>query len=346
MFHKANLAMKYEVTLSYLYRLTEGGALEAFIPNLLIALREGVEAALIVGIVVAYIVKVGRRDVLPKLWIAVIVSAAIPLGLGVYWTWGPMTITFQAQEVLGGAFSIIAVGFITWMIFWMGKNSRKMTAELKSKAEAALESGNTTALIWMAAIAVFREGAETAIFVWGVIASSGTTDNVWPAVGVVLGLLIAIVIGYLIYKGSVAINLRLFFNVTGYLLIVVAAGVLLYGIGDLQEASVIPGWGVLLYDFSAVVTPVAGEWWFVLLRAFFNIHYWFYPTHLQFICWITYLVVVLVLFTLQIKGIIFKGKPKAAEVAAPVEEEGAEPSAALDGEEAAEEPASEGDETA
>ena len=286
--------------------------MEAFIPNLLIALREGVEAALIVGIVVAYLVKVGRRDVLPKLWIAVVVSAAIPLGLGIYWTWGPMTLTFQAQEVLGGVFSIVAVGFITWMIFWMGKNSRKMTAEFKEKAEAALESGNTTALVWMAAIAVFREGAETAIFVWGVVASTGTTDNVWPAVGVFAGLLIAIVIGYLIYKGSVAINLRLFFNVTGYLLILVAAGVLLYGIGDLQEASVIPGWGVTLYDFSAVIAPVASQWWFVLLRAFFNVHYWFYPTHLQFVCWIGYLVVVAVLFTLQIKGVIFTDKSKKA----------------------------------
>ena len=282
--------------------------MEAFVPNLLIALREGVEAALIVGIIVAYLVKVGRRDVLPKLWIAVIVAAAIPLGLGVYWTWGPTTLTFQAQEILGGAFSIVAVGFITWMIFWMGKNSRKMTAELRDKAESALESGNTTALVWMAAIAVFREGAETAIFVWGVVASTGTTNNVWPAVGVVLGLLIAVVIGWLIYKGSVAINLKMFFNVTGYLLIVVAAGVLLYGIGDLQEASVIPGWGICLYDQSALIAPVASTWWFVLLRAFFNVHYLFYPTHLQFICWIVYLVVVLVLFTLQIKGVIFANK--------------------------------------
>ncbi len=282
--------------------------MEAFLPNLLIALREGVEAALVIGIIVAYLVKVGRRDVLPKLWAAVIVSAAIPLGLGILWTWGPSTITFQTQEILGGVFSIIAVGFITWMIFWMGKNSREMTAQLKSKAEAALETGNTKALIWMAAISVFREGAETAIFVWGVVASTQTTNNVWPTIGVVLGLLIAIVIGYLIYRGSVAINLRMFFNVTGYLLIVVAAGVLIYGIGDLQEASVIPGWGVTLYDFSAVIAPVAGSWWFVLLRAFFNVNYWFYPTHLQFVCYVAYLVIVLVLFTLQIKGKIWTGK--------------------------------------
>lgn len=282
--------------------------MSVFIPNLLIALREGVEAALVVGIIVAYLVKVDRRDVLPKLFIGVVLAAAIPLGCGVYWTWGPSTLTFQAQEILGGTLSLVAVAFVTWMIFWMGKNSRKMTAELKEKAEAALESGNTTALVWMAIFAVCREGAETAIFLWATVKSAGNTGIAWPAFGAFCGLALAIFIGWLIYKGSVAINLRLFFSLTGYLLILVAAGIVMYGIGDLQEASVIPGWGIYLYNYSAIASPVAGTWWFVLLNAFFNVAYWFYPTHLQFAGWIIYLVVVLILFTLQIKGIIFTDK--------------------------------------
>ena len=311
--------------------------MSVFIPNMLIALREGVEAALIVGIIVAYLVKVGRKDVLPKLWIGVILAAAIPMGCGIYWTWGPSTLTFQAQEILGGSLSIVAVGFVTWMIFWMGKNSRKMTAELKDKAEAALESGNPMALVWMAVFAVCREGAETAIFVWATVKSSGDTGVIWPAAGVIVGLILAIVIGWLIYKGSVSINLKLFFNITGYLLILVAAGIMMYGIGDLQEAGVLPGWGVYLYDYSAVIGPVAGQWWFVLLNAFFNVQYWFYPTHAQFAGWIIYLVVVLVLFTLQIKGIIFTDKGKKA--APKVNEKASEETEASDAtvEEAAEE---------
>ena len=93
----------------------------------MIALREGVEAALVVGILIAYIYNVGRKDIMPKLWLGVALAAVIPLGLGVYWTWGPYTITFQTQEILGGSLFIVAMAFVTWMIFWMGKNSRKLT---------------------------------------------------------------------------------------------------------------------------------------------------------------------------------------------------------------------------
>jgi len=96
---------------------------EIFVANFLIALREGVEAALVVGILIAYIYKVGRKDIMPKLWLGVALAAVIPLGLGVWWTWGPYTITFQTQEILGGSLSIVAMAFVTWMIFWMGKSA-------------------------------------------------------------------------------------------------------------------------------------------------------------------------------------------------------------------------------
>lgn len=272
-----------------------------FVANLLIALREGVEAALIVGIIVAYLVKVGRRDILPKLWVAVVISAAIPLGLGVYWTWGPMTITFQTQEILGGVFSLIAVVFITTMIFWSGQNSKKI-ADYEGDVAKALDSGSTWGVLSMVVIAVIREGAETALFVWTVVKSSGQSGVIEPAAGVVVGLICAIVVGYLVYKGSVHINLRYFFNIIGYLLIVVAAGIFLYGFHDLQEASVIPGWGIFLWDYTSIITPLLQQWWFVLLNAFFQIQYLFQPTALQLIAWVVYLVVALVLFTLQING--------------------------------------------
>ncbi len=272
-----------------------------FVANLLIALREGVEAALIVGIIVAYLVKVGRRDILPKLWVAVVISAAIPLGLGVYWTWGPMTITFQTQEILGGVFSLVAVVFITTMIFWSGQNSKKI-ADYEGDVAKALDSGSTWGVLSMVVIAVIREGAETALFVWTVVKSSGQSGVIEPAAGVVVGLICAIVVGYLVYKGSVHINLRYFFNIIGYLLIVVAAGIFLYGFHDLQEASVIPGWGIFLWDYTSIITPLLQQWWFVLLNAFFQIQYLFQPTALQLVAWVVYLVVALVLFTLQING--------------------------------------------
>ena len=94
--------------------------LEAYVPNFLIALREGVEAALIVGILITYLQKVGREDVIRPLWIGVAIAAAVPLALGALWTWGSSSISFQAQEIIGGVLSLVAVAFVTWMIFWMG----------------------------------------------------------------------------------------------------------------------------------------------------------------------------------------------------------------------------------
>lgn len=305
--------------------------MEIFVANFLIALREGVEAALVVGILIAYIYKVGRKDIMPKLWLGVALAAVIPLGLGVYWTWGPYTITFQTQEILGGSLSIVAMAFVTWMIFWMGKNSRKLAQSVRTQAEEALDAGNVIGLVWLAIISVGREGAETAVFVWATVKSSGEQGVVGPAAGVLLGLVAAIVVGYLIYKGSVLIDIHKFFAVTGYLLIFVAAGIVMYGVKDLQEAGVIPGYAVNLYNFADVIKDIAGAWWFVLLRAFFNLDILFAPTIAQLGAWVAYLAVVLPLFTLQLHGVIFtdsggrKGEqgdtPQVAETSAVSQEE-------------------------
>lgn len=277
-----------------------------FMANFLLALREGVEAALVVGILVGYIVKVGRRDVLPKVWLGVVLAAVIPLALGAYMTWGPYTLTFKAQEILGGSLSIVAVIFVTWMIFWMARNSRRLSQSIREDAAAALSSGSTWTLVWLAVLSVGREGIETAVFVWATVKSSATTGVAAPALGVLTGLLCAIVVGYLVYRGSTAINIRKFFAITGYLLIFVAAGVVCYGIGDLQEASVIPGWGTLAYDFITPVADYASTWWFVLLDAMFNFKYLLGPTHIQIIGWLIYLIPTLVLFTAALKKPIVK----------------------------------------
>ena len=260
-----------------------------------IALREGVEASLIVGILVAYLVKAGRKDVLKYLWIGVAVAVAVPAGAGAFMTWGPSTLTFEAQEIIGGTLSLIAVGFVTWMIFWMGKNARTLSKELRKAADSALQGGS--------AMGVGREGLETALFLWPTVKSGIENGNgAAPIAGLVLGLVAAVVIGYLVYKGSVVINLRSFFTVTGCLLIVVAAGIVAYGLKDLQESGLIPGHGHTVYDFTEAIADHASSWWFSLLDAFFQLKVLMGPTLLQILGWAVYLIVCLPLFARQVRG--------------------------------------------
>ena len=274
-----------------------------FLANFLIALREGVEAALIVGVVAAYLVKVGRRNLLPKVWFGVIIAAALPLSLGAIMTWGPYTLSFQAQEILGGTLSLVAVAMVTWMILWMSSNSRQFARKLREDTAAQLASGSEWGVVWIAFIAVAREGIETALFVWATIKSSAENAIAAPALGVVTGLLVAVVIGCLIYTGAARINLSIFFNITGLLLIFVAAGIVSYGIGDLQESSVLPGWGIPIYDITAYLDGsvyswlTTSSWWWTLLEAMFNVNA--SPTHLQLIGWVLYIVIILPLFLVR-----------------------------------------------
>jgi len=144
-----------------------------FLANLLIALRESLEAALVVGIIAAYLVKAERRDVFPKLWLGVGLAALLPLALGAVLTWGPQTLTFQAQEIIGGVLSLVAVGLVTWMILWMGRNSRELKGEIGDALSNALGVGYSGwGVVWIAIVAVGREGMETALFIWATVKSS------------------------------------------------------------------------------------------------------------------------------------------------------------------------------
>ena len=273
------------------------------IANLLIALREGLEAALVVSIIVAYLVKTDRRDALPKLWIGVGLATLIPLVAGAIMTWGPKTLSFQGQEILGGTLSFVAVGLVTWMIFWMGKNARELKGELEGSLSKALaEDGSGWGVVWIAVVAVGREGVETALFVWATVRSSIETSIMQTTVGVVTGLVIAIVLGVLIYQGAVRINFRIFFATTGYFLVVVAAGIVAYGIGDLQAAGVLPGIMSHAWDLSSYLPASTSplHWLYVLLQAMFQFN--LQPTVLQAVGWCLYIVPVLTLLTLQIRG--------------------------------------------
>jgi high-affinity iron transporter len=259
------------------------------IANYLIGLREGLEAALVVSILVAYLVKTGRRDRLAPVWIGVLGAVAVSLLFGALLTFTSSQMSFQAQEAFGGTLSIVAVGFVTWMVFWMRRTARSLSKELRGRLDAALAMGSG-ALIVTAFIAVGREGLETSLFIWSAIQATG--QNSQPVLGAALGLLTAVVIGYLFYKGALKINLATFFLWTGAILIVVAAGVLAYGVHDLQEAGILPGLNSMAFDVSGALPPAS--WYATLLRGTVN----FTPatTWLQAIAWLAYIVPVFVLF--------------------------------------------------
>lgn len=271
--------------------------MQMFTANFLIALREGVEASLLVGILVAYVVRTGRRDVLPKMWLGVFLAAALPMLAGTFMTWGPYTLTFAAQEIIGGTLSLIAALFVTWMMFWMATNAREISRKLTTQAGVALQERSSWAFVWIAVLAVGREGLETAVFVMATVKSGAEQGVLAPLYGVGAGFVLAAVIGWLVYKGASHFNLQLFFTVTGFLLIFVAAGITSYGIGDLQEAGVISGWGTPMYDLNPYFTDgilSTNAWWFVLAEAMFN--FMLAPTHAQVIAWWLYVLIVLPLF--------------------------------------------------
>jgi high-affinity iron transporter len=267
------------------------------IGNLLIGLREGLEAALVVSVLIAYLVKSGRRQHLPLVWLGTGGAILISLGFGAALTFGPKGLKFEAQEAIGGGLSILAVGLVTWMIFWMAKASRGLAGRLRSQVDSV--DAKPWSLVLIAALAVGREGLETALFLWAATRSavqegSSTTE---PLVGALIGLLIAVALGYAIYAGAIRINLTKFFTVTGGALIIIAAGVLAYGIHDLQEADILPGEHLLAYDVSATISPsgVIGT----LVKGIFNIS----PsaTVLEVAVWLSYVLVVGLLFVRAVR---------------------------------------------
>jgi high-affinity iron transporter len=256
--------------------------------NALIGLREGLEAGLVVGVLVAFLNKLDRRDVLPRLWIGIAGAIVISLGVGAILTFGPYGMSSQAQEALGGSLSIAAVGLVTWMIFWMARHARHLKGELQGQLATAL-AGSAAAIVLLGIISVGREGVETALFVWASITSSGQAQL--GSIGAILGILASVVISYLIYRGFVRINLSRFFFWTGLFLVLVAAGVFAYGLGDLQEAGVLPA-GPAAYNLNAVIP--ASSWYGTLLGGLFQFKA--DPSWLQVIGWLAYASAVLALF--------------------------------------------------
>jgi len=252
----------------------------------LIGVREGLEAGIIVMILVAFLVKSDRRDALKWVWLGV--GAAVLMTVAVFLTiqYGTYTVTGLAAEAIAGVASLLAVVIVTSMVLWMRKASASMSGELRAGMSKALETG-AFAVFALAFLAVGREGVETALFMVGF----AEAETAWPLLGLLIGVLIAAAIACGMYAGAVRINLAKFFKYTGVFLILVAAGVLAYGIGALQTVGWLPGLGSKAFDISS---EHWSAWYGEIIQGVFNITPT--PTVLQLICWLAYIVVVLALF--------------------------------------------------
>jgi high-affinity iron transporter len=253
----------------------------------LIGLREGLETAIVVTILVAFLVKSNRRDALKWVWLGVAAAIAMTIAVFLIIQFGENTISGLAAEAIAGTASLVAVAIVTTMVLWMKKAAAALSGELRGDMARALETGGV-AVLSLAFLAVGREGVETALFMVGY----AEAETAWPLAGLIVGVLIAVAIAYGMYVGAVRINLAKFFSYTGVFLIVVAAGILSYGIGALQTVGWLPGLANRAFDISSWFNW--SSWYGEVIQGIFNVTPT--PTVVQFAAWLAYLVIVLALF--------------------------------------------------
>ncbi len=255
----------------------------------IIALREGIEAALIVSILLAYLKQLQRTDRSKLVWWGTGLALAVSIAAGtlIFVVGGEFEGT--AEQVFEGTVTLSAVVVLTWMIFWMRRQGARIKSELQEKVDTALVAGGF-ALAALAFFAVLREGIETALFIFA--AAEGTAVEAGgiggQLIGAALGLGSATVLGVLLYRGGIRLNLRTFFRVTGAVLIVIAAGLFAYSIHELQEAGWFPVLESHAFDLSATLPDDAGVG--AVLRGL--VGYNADPTVLEVVSWLAYLVVI------------------------------------------------------
>ena len=224
----------------------------------LLTTREGLEASLIVGIVLAYLAKTDNRRYFSTIWLgtAAAVAVSIVTGAALFFTVGALE--GRAEQIFEGAAMFSAVAVLTWMIFWMRKQAVNIKRELEQRIEGAIAAGSAVGLASVVFFAVLREGWETALFLFAISESSSPLTT---TIGAIAGLVVAVALGVALYTGSRRLNLRQFFTVTGVLLIVFAAGLLAHGIHEFQEAGLLPMTIEHVWDTNGIVSEdsTAGE---------------------------------------------------------------------------------------
>lgn len=267
----------------------------------LIGLREGLETGIVVMILAAFLVKSDRRDQLRWLWSGVAVAVLMVLAIFAGIHYGTSTISGLFAEAVAGVASLVAVCVVTGMVLWMRGAAAHISSDLRRGLADAVEMGGF-AVLSLAFLAVGREGVETALLMVGY--AENTSGSSWPLLGLLLGIVLAVVVTIALYFGAVRINLATFFTYTGALLVLVAAGILGYGVRALQMVAWLPGNNTLAFDASAHYDQ--SSWYGTTLAGLFNLRP--DPTVLQLVCWAVYLMVVLALFL----------RPRRRPAAAPV----------------------------
>ena len=280
------------------------------LPNFLIGLREGLEAGLVVSILLAAVRKTasngaagGRGLSSAPVWLGVLGAVMVAGSFAAVLTFSTSELSSRVQEAAEGLLSVLAVGLVTAMVFWMRRAAAGLSAHLRGEVERAVIVG-AGALTVTAFLAVGREGLETTLFLWTAARASGTTAA--PLAGAALGLAAAVTLCWLLYRQAVRLNLGAFFARTAIVLIVIAAGVLAHGLGDLQEAGLLPGQRWIAFDLTAHVDP--GSWWVSVITGATELS----PrmTVLQVVAWVAYLAVVIPAF-------VRAGRPAAVPAAPP-----------------------------
>jgi high-affinity iron transporter len=264
---------------------------QAFLASYLIGLREGLEVTLVVSILIAYLVKAGRRRELFPLWGGVAVAVVVSVLFGALLTYTETTLLADtaSRELFEAITSVVAVVLVTWMIFWMRRTARRLKGELTGKLESAIGLGGW-AIAGIAFVSVIREGLETALLFY--TAAQGATSTATPLLAIAAGIATSVLIGIGLYAGAIRVNLSKFFTVSGVLLIFVAAGIFKYGIHDFQESGVLGGGDHLAFDITNVLDPTS--WYGAAISGMFNITG--APSLLETIAWVGYLVPVMAVF--------------------------------------------------
>jgi high-affinity iron transporter len=254
------------------------------LPTFVIGLREGVEAALIVGIIAAFLVRGGRTGALRPMWIGVGAAVVLCLGFAVGLQVLDANLPQRQQEMLETVVALAAVGMVTYMVVFMRRHAWRLRGELESRADVALATGSTAALVAMAFFAVLREGLETSVFLLAAFQASVSPGL--AAGGAIAGIVVAIALGLLIYRGGVRINLSRFFTATAVVLVVVAAGLLAFAAHSAHEAGWLNAWQAQALDLSPWVRP--GSVWSALLTGVLGIQP--RPNWAEVTIWLIYLV--------------------------------------------------------
>ena len=251
----------------------------------LITLREGLEMSLIVGILLAYLARIGCRREFPSVWTGVACAALISIAAAgiIFMTAGEFS--GRGEQLFEATALCTAVAVLTYMIFWMRREAVTIRASLQARMSEALQAGSRAALVAVACVAVGREGIETALFFFATVRASSPLA---AGVGALLGLGTAVLLGWLLYRGTYRLDLRTFFNVTSTLLLLVGAGLLTRGIGELQEAGLMPPLVDPLWNTNRLVSQTSpmGN----LLEAMFG--YTSTPSLMQVLAYVVYLAVV------------------------------------------------------